>query len=539
MKNKHFILYAASSIFFLNACTKKINEAYINPNANVVQPIELLLPNVISNMAVSYTANGTNYGLQNDNIYTGRYIQNWATNSAGNQYDGMGGATGGSDVLGSIWAMHYYGQGQNLNRIIEWGNEQKKWDYVGVAHAIRAWSWLCLTDMYGDAILKQAYNTSILVFNYDTQQEIYEEVKKQCRLAIENLNKTGDSVSQTNLAKGDKYFYNGDSEKWKKFTYSVMARVYHRTTNKADYKPDSVLYYANLGINENADNGYVHFAGLGTSTNSFYGPFRGNIGTLRQTKFIADLQTGENTNFPGVMDPRAWYILRTNPNGSFKGIRPTKGTDGLAVADRPQNFWGGEFATTTGTNSNARYIFKDAVPFPIITAAEIQFMKAEAYYRKNDKTNALVAYKKGISLSFDMLSEQYSTSVSSANLITETSKNDYLNNPIIIPTASELTLSDIMLQKYIALYGYGVLETWVDMRRFHYIDLEKGTTRQVYTDFEPPAESDLYVDNIKKPVYRARPRYNSEYLYNVDALKKIGALELNYHTNEMWFSDSK
>src|SRR5688572_24733698 len=105
-----------SGVFLFQACSKKIDEAYTNPNANVVQPIELLLPNIIQNMAISNTANGTLYGPQNDGLYVGRYVQFWATNTANNQYDQMGGATGTSDILGSIWAMHYYGMGQNLNR---------------------------------------------------------------------------------------------------------------------------------------------------------------------------------------------------------------------------------------------------------------------------------------------------------------------------------------------------------------------------------------------------------------------------------------
>ena len=538
MKKINQIIGIASALILLSACTKKVNEAYLNPNATVVQPIETLLPNVISNMAVSYTAQGTNYGYQNDGIYVGRYVQFWETNTVGSQYDQMGGATGGSDVLGAIWAMHYYGQGQNLNRIVQWGTEQKKWDYVGVAQAIRAWSWLSLTDMYGDAILKDAFNTSILVFTYDTQQEIYAEVKKQALLALDNLGKTGDSVSATNLAKGDQYFYNGDVQKWKKFTYSVLARLYNRTTNKADYKPDSVIYYANLGINLNADNGSVKFAGLGTSTNSFYGPFRGNIGTLRQSKFIADLLSGVNNSFLGASDPRAWYLIRENTNGNFKGIRPNKGTDGLGVTDQPQNFWGNAYSSTAGSNANARYIFKDAASYPIITAAEMQFLKAEAYYRKGLKMQARDAYRLGISLNFDMLSVDYSTSVPAANLITTLSRDGFLNNPVVVPLdPNNLTLSQIMLQKYIALYGYGFLETWVDMRRFHYTDLETGTTRQVYTDFAPPAPADLYVNNLLEYVYRARPRYNSEYLYNIDALKLVGGLNLNYNTKKMWFSE--
>jgi hypothetical protein len=93
-----------------------------------------------------------------------------------------------------------------------------------------------------------------------------------------------------------------------------------------------------------------------------------------------------------------------------------------------------------------------------------------------------------------------------------------------------------MLQKYIALYAYGAIETWVDMRRFHYTDSESGIAGQVYADFTPPTGSDLFINNNQKFVYRARPRYNSEYLYNVPELTRIGAIELDYHTKEQWFS---
>lgn len=535
--------FIASTLLW--SCTKKIDEAYINPNANVRQPVEQLLPNVIQNMAISNTANGTLYGPQNDGQYVGRYAQFWATNTANNQYDQMSGAVGGSDILGSIWAMHYYGMGQNISRIIEWGIEEKKWDYVGVAYAIRAWSWLALTDMHGEVIVKDAFNTSLLVFKYDQQQEVYEEVKHNARLAIEYLSRTGDGVNAANLNLGAQYFsLGGDTEKWKKFTYSVMARCFNRLSNKGSlYQPDSVIHYVNQGINSNADNAYVLFEGTSTIKMSYYGPTRGNIGTFRQTKFIADLMSGVNSVFPGgTVDPRAWYKLRENTNGTFKGVTPTKGTAGLSASDAPQNFWGG--TTTTGSNANARYVWADAMPWPVITASEMQFLKAEAQYKKGQKADALVSYRNGITLDFDMLTavSQYGTAVPAARKLTPAIRDAYLANPVIVPTVANFNLSHIMLQKFIALYGYGFLETWVDIRRYHYnVDMEEGTTRAVYTDFAPPAPGDLYLDNRQKLVQRARPRYNSEYLYNVDALNLIGAMSgnsqvLDYHTKEMWFS---
>src|SRR5206468_3310716 len=110
--------------------------------------------------------------------------------------------------------MHYYDIGQNNMRMIQWAEEDKKWDYVGVGKAIFAWSWLTLTDVYGDVILTEAFNTDLLTFHYNEQQEVYEHVKQLCFESLENLNKTGDNVSQSNLAKGDAYFYNGDINKW-------------------------------------------------------------------------------------------------------------------------------------------------------------------------------------------------------------------------------------------------------------------------------------------------------------------------------------
>ncbi len=539
------LLYSISGIstaalLLFSSCSKKIDEAYANPNASVKVEVETMLPGIIANMTSSFSTQGSAYGPSNDGLYTGRYVQFWATNTIGNQYDQMGGATGASDVLGAVWAMHYYGMGQNLNRMIEWATEEEKWDYVGVGQAIRAWGWLTLTNMYGEAILKEAFNAGQLVFNYDTQEEIYAEVRRLCHLALVNLNKTGGAVSQANLAKGDAYLYNGDVDKWKKFTYSVLARSFNQLSNKSIYNPDSVITYSNQGILTNADNAIYRVASTGISaTTNFYGVLRGNAGALRQTKFIADLMSGLNSRFLGVADPRAPYIIRQNTNGTYKGTRPNKGTDGLAAADQPLNFWGNAFTSTTGSDANARYIFQNGAPFPILTAAEVQFMKAEALWRKGDKPNARLAYIEGISQSFDLLTgtTQYHSKVPAAQQITPAAKAAYLANTTVVPAnPNDLTLSHIMMQKYISMYGYGLIEVWVDMRRYHYTDLDPVLGTQVYADFEPPSGSDLFVNNNGKLVYRVRPRYNSEYLYNIAALNSVGAMALDYNTKEMWYS---
>jgi hypothetical protein len=527
----------------ISSCSKKIDEAYKNPNADVRVPVETLLPGIIGNLVGSSSAQGSAYGTANDGLYIGRYVQFWATNASGNQFDQMGGATGASDLLGSVWAMHYYGMGQNLQRMIDWSKEEKKWDYTGVGHALLSWSWLTLTTTYGEAILKQAFDANLLVFNYDTQQEMYEECRKQAHIALNYLNSTADNVSQANLARGDAYFYNGDREKWKKFVYSVLARSFNHLTNKSIYQPDSVIAYANLGINNPADDATAKFLGSGLSgTYNFYGPFRQNVGALRQSRFVTNLMTGVSSMFNGVSDPRTPYLLRENTNGTFRGVNPNRGTDGLSTNDQPRNFWGGLFSSTAapGTDVDARYIFRNTSPFPILTAAENHFMKAEAYLRKGAgfAAQARQSYVDGINASFDMLinTPDYHNSVPTAMQITPAARAAYLANPAVVPAAGSLTRSHIMLQKYIAMYGHGLIETWVDVRRYHYTDLDPVTGQQVYAGLTPPSGIDLFTNNAGKLVYRARPRYNSEYLYNIAALQSVGGLALDYHTKEQWFS---
>lgn len=318
-----------------------------------------------------------------------------------------------------------------------------------------------------------------------------------------------------------------------------MARSFNHLSNKADYKADSVIKYAQLGINENADNAVAKFANTGiTGTSNFYGPYRNNVGTLRQCDYVTNLVNGLNSRFTGVIDPRGYYMLRENTNGTLRGIKLNKGASSLVTADQPKGFWGQAFGTATAPvlDTASRYIFKNGAPFPIITASEVKFMLAEAYLRKGDAPSALTAYVDGISKNIDHLVTDYSATLPTNRVITPAMKTSFLANTTLVPAASALTLSHIMLQKYLALYGFGMLETWVDMRRFHYTDADPKGPGQVYADFTLPTGTDLYINNSGKYTYRARPRYNSEYLYNVAELDRLGALALDYNTKEQWFS---
>lgn len=547
MQNKIFktiIFLGLFSIVFSVSCKKKIDDAYLNPNAPVIVPIETILSGAIGSFTAFFSSAGTGYGVQADGILLGRYIQYWGSQTSGENYGQMGG-TIGSDNTGGLWAAVYYGQGQNVNKIIQWGAEQQKWDYVGVGYAIRAWGWLELTNVYGDAILKEAFNTSQSQFNYDTQPEFYDSCRTICHRALSYLNRTDGNVSQANLAIGDAYFYNGDVSKWKKFVYGILARSYINLSSKGLFNTnnyaDSAIKYANLSLSTNADNALVKLkGGLTSAVNNYFGPFRGNIGAIRQGSYIADLMSGNNAGaFSGVSDPRRYYLLRENLNGTFKGFTVWNGSTGITANDYPKNFWGNTIPNSTAgpTIDSTRYLYQNTSPWPMMTASEMQFIIAEAAYRKGDKGTALTAYTNAISLNFDMITTTYPQNVPAVFAITPSSKTAYLSNPAVVPGVSTaLTLSQIMLQKYIALYGWGVQQTWTDMRKFHYTDIDPATGNQVYAGFTPPTGVNLISTNNNKWVYRCRPRFNSEYLYNIPELTRIGALNSDYNTYPTWFT---
>ena len=555
MKNKVFriiYLFAALSITALSACKKKIEDAYLNPNAPIIVPIETVLPGVIGGFTAFNSAAGTNYGLQIDDVLLGRYIQYWGSTTSGENYGSMGG-TIGSDNTGGIWAAAYYGHGQNVNYIIQKGIEQQKWDFVGVGYAIRAWDWLELTNQYGDAILKQAFDVSRAQFLYDTQPEFYDSCRAICFKALENLNKTDGNVNPANLAASDAYLNGGDLNKWKKFVYGILARSYIDLSSKNIFVSksyaDSAIKYATLSLGNNNENILATFSGINSSNgvNSYFGPTRSNIGTIRQGGYIANLMNGANSGaFTGVSDPRTWYLLSENAAGTFKGVAPWLGTTeylngSTPTANYPKNFWRNPKVTATdGNDDSAKYVFGNRGPWPLMTASEMQFVLAEAAYRKGDKPTALAAYRNAISLNFDMLTTTFSFKIPSARVITPAMKNAYLANTAVVPaTAAGLTLTHIMLQKYIALYGWGTHQTWTDMRKYHYIDIDPASGNKVYADFTLPPTSPinyLITTNNGKYVYRCRPRFNSEYLYNIPELTRIGALNTDYNTYECWFS---
>jgi len=522
------IIYSAVAILILVSSSgcKKWLDVNVNPNNPQVVAPNLYLGPMLTNFV---------FAQQWDGRYTAKYVQNWAQISSLDTYDRMGYSwTTGSNNGGEMWRMTYFLLGYNLIDMMRLSEEQQRWDLLGIGYTLKAFAWLHTTDQHGEIILSQAFDLSRKTFDYDTQEAVYVEILRLLDQAIVNLNRVDGAVNQAYIGSND-VFYGGDRVKWLKLAWGLKAMAMNHLSNKgALYKPVDIITAVDNSFIGNVDNAKIKFSGAGSTSSNFFSPTRDNLTSVRQTSFFVKLMDG--TQFGSVVDPRLKRLLFPSTDGNVYGLEPTYGYGTLTTQQMPlKNLWG---TTTSGTGQTANYIFNEKSSFPVVTYSELQFVKAEAAYKKGDKGVAVDAYKKGIEAHIDFVNQANAESANpNVTQISALEKSTFVN--AVVPTVSDnLRLSDIMSQKYIALWGWAFLETWTDLRRYHYTDIDPEVpTVKVFKGFAVPAVDRISSDNLNKPVYRLRPRYDSEYTWNIESLNKIGLKQIDYHTIPIWLAN--
>jgi hypothetical protein len=177
----------------------------------------------------------------------------------------------------------------------------------------------------------------------------------------------------------------------------------------------------------------------------------------------------------------------------------------------------------------------------ILTYHEMCFIKAEVYMRKGDPANAYTAYIAGIQAHLNMMQAKlaewqgagYATTNPDMAPMNPSDITNYLSSNAVAQSAGTLTMSDIMLQKYIAM-GCSI-ENWNDMRRFNFSAGNVGNFGVVYPGYQRGA---LFTGNAQltggsptDPRYWMRrwalpPTYEINY-------NSINTLALNPHAGEL------
>ncbi len=490
-----------------------------NPNAPQTVSANLYLSPMLHWLATSPIFDGR---------FVGRYTQQWTLPGTSlSTWDRMG-FDPRSDNGGQLWRDVYWTFGQNLVDMMDKAEAEERWDLLGVGYILKARGWQQITDLHGEIIIKEAFDQSKLTFNYDSQEFAYQEVQRLLTKAIELLQRTDGAVNQSYLARTD-IIYGGDRVKWLKFAYGALALNLSHYSNKSSYNPAEVIAAVDQSFTSNADDALLTYTATVNDDRNFLGWTRNNVRSYRQTQFVVGLMNGTQL---GAVDPRLSRMLSPSPDGQYRGynIDLTSSQQGFNASTTPNNFFG---YTGTSGGGPARYIFDDRSKMPIMTYAQLQFVKAEAAQRSGAAGVALQAYTNGINAHIDFVNARNNDAGQAPTQISAAEKAAFLANPAIVPTnPADLTLTQIMSQKYIAQWAWAHVEIWTDLRRYHYTDLDPRGANQVFPGFTPP--TNLYPDNAGKVVQRIRPRYNSEYVWNQAGLEAIGGLADDYQTKPLW-----
>jgi hypothetical protein len=522
MRKLHLTLLAGA------LCLPVACKDYLDVNTNPNAP-QSVAPNLYLAPMIHWFATSQQF----DGRFIGHYTQEWYSTSTSASPASTWGKMGydpASDNGAQQWRDVYWSFGQNLVDMMAKAEAEQRWDVLGIGYVLKGWGWQTLTDTHGEIIIKEAIDPTRFSFDYDDQQFAYQESQALLLKAIASLQRTDGNIDPLYVGKSDK-LYNGDRSKWLKLAYGLLALNMNHYSNKASYRPDSVIALVNKSFVSNADDALFQYPATSTdlADYNFLGRSRNNHTLYRQTQFIVNLLNG--SQFGGVVDPRLSRMLVLDSlNTTYRGLDiNASGFGALTVPQQPRNFWG--YTGSNGVGLIGRYIFDDKAKIPILTYAQLQCVKAEAALRKGDVATARTAYVNGISSHIDFVNARYAELGQASAQISSAEKTAFLADPAIVPLTG-VTLSHIMSQKYIAQWGWGHNELWMDMRRYHYTDVDPVSGTQVFRGFTPP--TNLYVDNGGKLVFRIRPRYNSEYVWNVPALAAIGGLAADYHTKSLW-----
>ena len=321
----------------------------------------------------------------------------------------------------------YAGVLQDLNILKSKANENGFNYYAGVADVLLAYAWMSSTDVWGDMPYQEAFQgVDNLAPAFDSQEFIYQQIFALLDEADVLL--AGDGGGS--VPGGDDLMYAGDAAAWAKFAKAVRARAsLNLALVDSKYYGDA-LSAASEAFESNADDARLVFGSGATSSAPWY-QFNRDRG---------DIQIG--TEITAQM---------------------------TALSDPRQPIYSPDFPTF-----DAHPFFIPNRAFPFVTYTELEFLRAECLMQSGGSDADIhTAYVNGITSNF-------------ADLGISDQLADYLAN--VDPGEGSVTMNDIMIQKYLALFTEPV--TFNDWRRTNIPALTPNSGDVVPVRF-PYAETEI------------------------------------------------
>ena len=413
------------SLFIVAACTDDFEELNTSPNqaTEVSVTPDLLLPFVIEK-PVDLTR-GSNIRNERLNLDGGML---WIQHFARRVYTYEGDTYSPSnDLANNTWEKLYTESLLNAERIrqLATSEEQANAHYEGVALVMRSWVFSLLTDIFGPVPYTQAVagkaEEEILKPAYDAMPVVYEGI-------INDLDQAVALLAQDAKPIGGDILFDGDIERWVKFANSLQLKLLNRASSADNFSIDIAAKMTEVMerpiFTGNDDFAFLAHSATRPSNNEWNEVIvNGGRDDWRASATLVDALNELN-------DPRVEVFFNPTSAGEYVGM-PNGLPDALAL----------EYTAQASFIGDA--MWEPTAPSVIMSYAELQFVLAEAALRGDVSGDAKAYLDEAIAASFD----QYG-----------------LEAPAGYLDSQPATRENIMLQKWIALYGQGV-EAWTEYRR--------------------------------------------------------------------------
>lgn len=424
--NFRLFLVIFLGIWTLSSC--KFTETNLDPTRDTDATLQEMLPAAI----VQSVRNSGSIGAR----VTGIVIQHFKGIDA--QPEGYNSYLIDSRTLNRLWETGIYaGALKDCQQIIEKAKESQQAHYQGIANILAAYNLGIATSYWGDIPWSQALQPRLYIQPaYDSQEEVYASMQ---HLLDEAITLLGQAPKENGPAEDD-LIYGGDSEKWIACAWALKARYYLHLSKKDPLATDKVLQaYANGVFESIEDQARLFYGNTLNESNplTLFSLERPNQIVLGD--FLKDLLIS-------TQDPR----LNTYAALSEDVYR-------IYQEGNPDLYWGQLDA-----------------PVSLISLSEVKFILAETYLRENRIPESEQMLKEAVWSNFEELAIDQDPIIL-----------NYFNSSISFKglDSYEKKLEYIMTQKYISLFGQGINESWVDIRRTGYPQLRPPL--QANSSFNP------------------------------------------------------
>ena len=526
---KLFIISALLGAMFLTSC-----EDFLDVNTSKDSAISTSVDQVLP-VATFYAAQ-----ICYDHAEYGVYMCQ-ALTTGGKSATGSYPYSQGWEFLGvnrhPMWRRHFYDLGANIQKMndlagyvlnaqtneyeVQW-DKNPKCNAILIGRTIMLMSTMMTTDAFGDMPRSQVYRSNSP--KYDTQEEVYEWMFKEVDELISLYDDTKWTTCPTNIVINETMdrIYAGDLQKWALFCKALKARLWLRKLPNWDNTPatcDNIIKIVDEVLNSgNWTEPLYHYPGpQGSGTESYcpWGPYAPKINSwesrdnrldesIPTTFFLHAILGGIDGKFDitrgYALDPRANAMMEARAiqgqgQTAMKHLESNIGMDiNNVITDFPNLL-----AAKNPYTQNTGYI-------ALITTEELKFIKAEAQYWNKNISGAYATTVDATKTNM----ERYG--ICEMNLVDDTNYDGddydkyYRFFNIKLPGAAEFDISDLMQQKYVAMYLQP--EQWTDMRRYNYSSSENG----IHYD-------NIFIYNVKN-VHNGNParfkedsvNYNSTYV---------------------------